>query len=110
MLLECSDTSLYNAWNQSLDFYIRLSESHNITYLYIDGIQSIVGADGISNDVNAKEVYKKEWEMIEDKLSVEIVKKSNRMTILSVISKNKTLYKLIRDLYWKVVAKRKFKC
>lgn len=93
-----------------LDFYIRLSESHNITYLYIDGIQSIVGADGISNDVNAKEVYKKEWEMIEDKLSVEIVKKSNRMTILSVISKNKTLYKLIRDLYWKVVAKRKFKC
>jgi hypothetical protein len=110
MLLECSDTSLYNAWNQSLDFYIRLSESHNITYLYIDGIQFIVGSNRISNDAKVKEVYKKEWRMIEDKLSAKIVKKSNRITILSAISKNKTLYKLIRSPYCSVATTTRFKC
>ena len=89
-----------------LDFYIRISKSKEINSKYIDTIQSIVGADGVSNAITSKNIYKKEWEIIERDLDVNILTKSIRMIFLTNISGFTMFYRVFRKLYWTLLGRK----
>lgn len=86
------------------DFYIGIAQQGNISFLKIDIVQAVIGADGVSNGATAKSTYLKEWKLIEAKRKVKLDLQIWRTRLLALLATQPYLFQIMRKLWWAVKA------
>lgn len=88
-----------------MDFYIGLTQKHNIVYKKIAKVQAFIGSEGISQGLQAKSIYLKELSQIEERRKVSIKTDRLRSSILIFLANFPEVYLFLKRLYWKVCHK-----
>ena len=89
-----------------LDFYIGITQRQQVIYKHLSVIQAIIGADGVSNNAKALNIYINEWTSISKKRGVFLRLDQRRMYFLRILSKFPRLFFILRRGYWSVTAKK----
>jgi hypothetical protein len=88
------------------DFYVRISHNEKIIYNYLPKDQAVIGLNGVSNSINSKCIYFKEWCMIENKNNIIIEKGGVRFRVLKYLSKYPYFYKILHNALWMLKSKK----
>lgn len=88
------------------DFYIGIAQRKAVSFRHVQKIQTMIGADGVSNSAKAKDIYIREWSSISTARNVRLNLENNRMGIMSLISRFPRLFDLLRRLYWALTAQK----
>lgn len=84
------------------DFYIGIALERNLKWKKLDLVQATLGGEGISASLNSKQIYLKEWAIIEAKRGVKLHSNKLHTSVTALIAKNPTAYKWLRQAWWKI--------
>jgi len=84
------------------DFYIGIALSQQVKWKKLDVIQATLGGEGISGSLNSKQIYLKEWVIIEAKHGVQLGSNKLHTAVTAWISKSPLIYKWLRKTWWRI--------
>lgn len=84
------------------DFYIGIALSQEIKWKKLEVIQATLGGEGISGSLNSKQIYLKEWAIIEAKRGVKLGSNKLHTAVTAWISKSPLIYKWLRKAWWRI--------
>lgn len=87
------------------DFYIGIAHTTNVSHQKIQTIQATIGADGMSNSIEALEIYPREWSMIAANRQVHLTVPGFKIALFRKIANFPMIFHLLRRIAWKVKGK-----
>ena len=84
------------------DFYIGVAQSTLVSYQKIQAVQSTMGADGMSNSLEALDIYPREWSQIAARRQVHLAVPRLKIALFRKIARFPMIFHLLRRMAWQV--------
>ena len=84
------------------DFYIAITQNTHVTYQKIQAVQVIIGAGGMSNSLEALDIYPREWSQISARRKVHLAVPKLKIALFRKIARFPMVFHLLRRMAWKV--------